>query len=939
MTAFSQRAKLLLAVSVFGMPAILHAGVAHAADTTTAETETDARHKAIVVTGTRPAKRDIAQEQVDSLNAIAELTPDKIDQAPDINMAEALARLPGVSVFNGGQGNTNSVFVDIAGRGQGNYVALRGMNAEYNINLINGIEAAQGMPFSRQVPLNLLPPSGMHRVVVNKSLLASQDGTAIGGSIDFRTPTAADFDKPTVFNIALAGRLNSRARDYGQNADGETITAEFAKTFGAAKQFGVYASGYYDRSNFTNTVVDSVYPAATNGQWAYAVQNADGSSASGQNKADNLTALGVNAGFTHGLTKRYGGNVSLDWAPSASQSWYLRGTYAQNDITQDSYYSQVYADSVGKTQIGTTGTYAPSIGAIRPRYYFTTSPEKALLSTLQLGGSVQSGKLTLRPVAFFSYGEYNAPDHQEISARKPNSGTALAYSGSSMFTYQNGLPVFVGTAAQYAYIGDTANYNARRSGDLSAEFSQQSKYGLKLDGDWAVDAGLLKTISFGAKYRDAYRKHTYNDYYTARVYDTNGNEVNWSTLGIFGGSVAAMVPGVYNYAAVLINRSALDTVFNKAIINSFGSFAAADDSCNDPNSALGNVNNHNCNTQTGHERVASVYGMGTLDWGKAQVVAGLRYEHTGITNTYWVLPTSGTGAEIAGYFASSKTTYDKVLPSITVNWRPASNTVLRASASRSYMPPSFFQLAGGQRVNKSGGGAEAGGTTSITMGNPNLKAMDSTNLDASAEFAGSKAAASVGVFYKALDNFFYSKVNSYVNTATDGGATTISQPLNGGSGEVYGLELAGSLTLSAEPSVPGHFVLSGNATFEGSSVDPKGGLSAHERLLNQPNLTANIGLSYVLGAFRTDLSYRHTGSYVYQYAVIGGSSDLDGWVRASSQLDLHAAYKFGPAKLEAALSNLTNQRSYYATIGRSSSAIGSIVDSGRTLSVKASYSF
>ena len=134
-------------------------------------------------------------------------------------------------------------------------------------------------------------------------------------------------------------------------------------------------------------------------------------------------------------------------------------------------------------------------------------------------------------------------------------------------------------------------------------------------------------------------------------------------------------------------------------------------------------------------------------------------------------------------------------------------------------------------------------------------------------------------------------------------------------------------------------MLSGNVTASGSRVDPKGGLSDHERLLYQPDLTGNSQLSYLIGTVRADLSYRYSSAYVYQYAVIGGSSDLDGWVRPLSQLDLHLAYSLGQAKLEGAISNLTDARSYYATIGRHSTTIGSIVDSGRTFTLKASYQF
>lgn len=121
----------MLIASVFAMPIMAHA---QSTKPTDAEPETTGT-KTIVVTGNRKVAQTTAQEQVASPNAIAVLSPETIERAPDVNIAEALARLPGVSVFNGGQGNTNSVFVDIAGRGQGNYVSLRGMAAEYNSTL------------------------------------------------------------------------------------------------------------------------------------------------------------------------------------------------------------------------------------------------------------------------------------------------------------------------------------------------------------------------------------------------------------------------------------------------------------------------------------------------------------------------------------------------------------------------------------------------------------------------------------------------------------------------------------------------------------------------------------------------------------------------------------------------------------------------------------
>ena len=67
------------------------------------------------------------------------------------------------------------------------------------------------------------------------------------------------------------------------------------------------------------------------------------------------------------------------------------------------------------------------------------------------------------------------------------------------------------------------------------------------------------------------------------------------------------------------------------------------------------------------------------------------------------------------------------------------------------------------------------------------------------------------------------------------------------------------------------------------------------------------------------------------------NSDLDGWLQGRSLADLHAAYRFNGFRLDAALSNMFDSRSYRATVGRKDVGIGTMVDSGRTASLKLSY--
>src|SRR5581483_4717971 len=169
--------------------------------------------------------------QLKSANSVSVLSAEDLANTAVHNAAEALGLLPAVDVLNTSTGSYIGG-VDSAARAEGMFTSIRGMNAEFNVNLVNGVNVAQGMPYSREVQLSLLPPSGLKTVVLNKTSRADMDGDAIGGTVDFRTPTAFDFAQP--FTSVTAGmRLESRPIDYGQNGLGYNFGAELARRFGS----------------------------------------------------------------------------------------------------------------------------------------------------------------------------------------------------------------------------------------------------------------------------------------------------------------------------------------------------------------------------------------------------------------------------------------------------------------------------------------------------------------------------------------------------------------------------------------------------------------------------------------------------------------------------------------------------------------------------------
>ncbi|MFD2783471.1 TonB-dependent receptor plug domain-containing protein [Novosphingobium pokkalii] len=124
---------------------------------TSAETEGQLG-ASIVVVGNR---YQAATLQMRSANTVNVISAQDLQHTAVHNVAEALGTVPGINVMNTGSAFAGGV--DGASRGEGMFVSVRGLNSEYNINLINGVSVAQGNPYSRGVQLSLLPPRACRR--------------------------------------------------------------------------------------------------------------------------------------------------------------------------------------------------------------------------------------------------------------------------------------------------------------------------------------------------------------------------------------------------------------------------------------------------------------------------------------------------------------------------------------------------------------------------------------------------------------------------------------------------------------------------------------------------------------------------------------------------------------------------------------------------------
>jgi hypothetical protein len=180
-------------------------------------------------------------EQRVSDNILDVQTDTQIQSLPNANIADALGRMPGVTL----QRN----------EGEGQYVQIRGTEPRLSNTTIDGVIVPGPDPEVRQVDLDTIPADLVGSVAINKTLSANQDGDAIGGSVDLRIKQATS-DKPT---LTVEGIDGYTPIDNGRKAFQIDSSAgfRFGPSSAQGKRFGLMLGYSYD---YNGRGIDDVEP-------------------------------------------------------------------------------------------------------------------------------------------------------------------------------------------------------------------------------------------------------------------------------------------------------------------------------------------------------------------------------------------------------------------------------------------------------------------------------------------------------------------------------------------------------------------------------------------------------------------------------------------------------------------------------------------------------
>ncbi|MEG2961522.1 MAG: TonB-dependent receptor plug domain-containing protein, partial [Janthinobacterium sp.] len=293
----------------------------------------------VVVSGQRASLRNAIAAQEKADNIISVISSDDIGGLPDKNAAEALARLPGVSVQRD--------------QGEGRYITVRGLGPDLNAVTINGALVPSPEAGRRAVALDILPAGLIRTLEVSKTLLPEMDANSLGATIEVKSLSAFD----------LPGKLLSAnvaaSHDEKTGKTSPSGGALWAQRFLDGK-LGVAAGLSAEKRSFGSDDVE------TGGAWSKG-------KLSGLELRDYLP-----------VRKRGALAVNLDYRPEAGNSWFLRSfvsEFSDDEVRDRLTISNIAGGSLAEDQTAS----ARAERRLRQRKY-TQQVRSLVLGTQQKSG-------------------------------------------------------------------------------------------------------------------------------------------------------------------------------------------------------------------------------------------------------------------------------------------------------------------------------------------------------------------------------------------------------------------------------------------------------------------------------------------------------------------------------------------------------------------------
>ena len=793
----------------------------------------------IIVTGFRQSLESSVAEKRDSDLIVESVTAEDIGKLPDNSIGESIARLPGLTAQRL--------------NGRANVISIRGFGPDFSQTLLNGREQTS-LGDQRAVEFDQYPAEVVNQVVVYKSPSAELVGQGLVGTIDIRTVRPLETSR-SVFAIGAQGsytdlgKLNAGSKEFGYRA-----SATFVDQF-ADDTLGVALAASY---------VDEPYQVQEYNAWGFTGFN-DAGLIGGSKSYVQSTQL-----------KRLGLAGTLQYQPSPNLTFTLDGFYSDFDDDQirrgvelplgfGGGFNVSFDEDSAVIDNGTvvSGAFNNVRGVVRNDAFQRQAK-------LYAGGFNAAWEGDDGWTAYFDFG-YSRTDRNEL--------TLESYSG----TGYNGDNTGEGAAATIGFdVSDTgAFFNS------TVDYSDPNQIVLTDPLGWGgdrVQAGYYNNRIIDDELKQ-YRVHVEKEIdsfisavkvgmnYTNRDKSLTPDEA-FITLG---GDEERAIPSEF-----LLRPTDL-TYLGLGPIVSYDPLALIDAGVLSLEFRDG--------FGTGDQDVLSKFYSIAEDLMTLYAQADIREEMSAgvLTGNFGVqainTDQSSTGFAFTPNGPQTLTDgadYWDVLPSLNLSMRFDSDFVIRFAAAREIMRPRLdaLRVALAYGINDNPGLSPTGLTPFISGngGNPSLRPYRANAVDLNFEkYFGNSGVIALQLFYKDLKSYVFNGRFDFdfANLPTPPGeapATTIGYvdaPVNTGSGELYGAELAMTVPFDTFVTALEGFGFTGGLGYtENEVLDPEGNPGP---IPGYSKWVANGTLFYERYGLNARASVRHRSSFLGDFVALGGT--------------------------------------------------------------------
>ena len=790
---------------------------------------------------------------------------------PDLNLAESLQRIPGVTITRDS--------------GEGRQITLRGLGPDFTRTQLNGMEVlgntASGMDNrgavsrSRSFDYSLFASELFNRVSVQKSYAAEQDEGGIAGTVQLYSAKPFDYDG-SKFVISAKGQTNDNTSGITPRVVG--LASGHWGDFGALVSVA-YSEIKNNEYGYRNWGWGKVaFPAANIGPEIDAATRQKLIAGVFMPQAESPSTWYTDRkrlGVTSSLQYHPGNDFKLDVDMLYGRLWDYRDDYAiasagTNALTGGISGAQVIHSAV----IDDTNTLrAASFTGIdqRSEHHIVKNHTDFYQGVANLSWNV-TDRFTITALGGYEESDFSQPEFDKVFMEAKNMA----------FSYDTRPTIPVNTYGKD--LTDPNNWTLQRLDTQENQITNQYANG-KLQGAYKLNDAL--TFKAGGEFKHFINSgYQYNNkvFHNVPANTPIPNDLK-QTVGpdTLTQYIVGNVDGVYGY----IGDPRDLTVANLQA----GSDYRVDEK-----------------TWAGFAQLDIDTMIGGM---RLRANAGLRYFSTDLTwSGHLVAAVNGVNQLVPKVV---ETNSDGWLPAANLALDVAKDVVVRVSANRNVNRPALSDLAAaGSITTRPNGG-------SLSYGNPFLKPYMATSVEGSVEWYMDRTGfVSLGFFYKNMDSFItpkpgqirYGDTGLPLSLLVQGeNADTmfdITQPVNGKGADIKGVEVAFQHDFTFLPGALKHLGVVANGTwFDGhQQVQYPDGYHTLP-LFNLSKWAANATLYYENSLWGVRISDAYRSQYL---TGAGGGNNIGDGIKATNNVDFSAHYNITPKiRLVVEGINITNE--------------------------------